>query len=125
MSIQSFTETQPHLFSNYLQMISAKIAELSSCHRHVWPTNPRILSPIYRKRQLTSTVYKVSRLIKIRIFQRERSAPNSRQCNAKGGYCHYYHRIHDFLKYIGYLENNVFDNCGFMQLILIPTSPTP
>ena len=39
--------------------------------------------------------------------------------NSRDGHCHYKHRIHDFLKYIVYLQNNVVDICGYMQLILV------
>ena len=34
-------------------------------------------------------------------------------------------RIHDVLKCIGFLQNNVVDICGYMQLILIPPQECP
>lgn len=70
---------------------------------------------------LAFAVYRVSRLSQIKNISRELSERNNRGCRSIViGYCYHYCRIHDFLKCIKCLQNNLFDICGYKQLWLVP-----
>lgn len=93
------------------------MAELSSCHRTVWPAKPQILICQFTRDVCWPLLY-IEYLdgSTSRIFQKKEVW--QRVDDAREWILLSLHRIHDVLKCIRYLQNNVFNICGYMQLVL-------